>query len=159
MADRVLTAPLAVIKVQGIAVGKMKNIRLNENVQRGRVSGLGQLTPDELPALSWTGTLTCDFYNIDFVKSQIPDGIKRNAQTLQEWVDNILLSEDGVQVDIFKKVKDIVDPNTNLIKGKLVPYCTVKGLFLDTEGFDISEGQISGRNQSFQYLFPVLFPL
>lgn len=156
--DKVLTAPLAIIKIGGIAVGKMKTIRLNESIQRGRVSGLGQLTPDELPALSWTGTLTCDFYNIDFIKSQIPGGINRNAQTLQAWVDNVLLQEDGVQVDIYKKVKDAVDATTGLISGKLALYCTVKGLFLDTEGFDVSEGQISGRNQSFQYLFPVLFP-
>lgn len=159
--NRVLTAPLAIIKVNGIAIGKMKGIRVNESIQRGRVSGLGQLTPDELPALAWDGTLTCDFYNVDFKKSMIPNAIDRNVNTLVEWVDNVLLQEDGVQIDIYKKVKDsIVPDNTgenNIIKGKLAVYATVQGCFLDAENFDITEGAISGRNQSFKYIFPILF--
>lgn len=156
MAERVLTAPLAVIKVGGFPIGKMKNIRVTETIRRGRVSGIGQLTPDELPALEWTGTLNCSFYNIDFSVSQIPKSILRNMATLQDWVNTVLLQEDGVQVDIFKKVKESVGP-TGIIQAKLVPYATIKGLFMDREAFDIAEGQISGRDQDFTYLFPILF--
>lgn len=156
MAQKVLTAPLAVIKVGGIPVGKMKSIRVTETIRRGRVSGIGQLTPDELPALEWTGSLNCSFYNIDFSTSQIPKSILRKMSTLQEWIDTVLLQEDGVQIDIFKKVKDTVGP-TGIIKGKLEVYATIKGVFMDREAFDISEGQISGRDQDFTYLYPILF--
>ena len=157
MAERVLTAPLAVIKVNGVAIGKMKNIRVSENLTRGRVSGIGQLTADELPPLSWTGTLSCSFYNIDFNKSQIPGALQRNVNTLKEWVDTVMLDETGVQLDIMKKVKDT--ETNGIITSKLAVYATVKDLFLDTEGFDISEGQISNRDQSFTYITPILFSL
>jgi len=155
----VITAPLAVIKVNGIAIGKMKGIRVNEQVQRGNVQGLGTLIPDEKPALSWSGTLSCDFYNIDFNISQIPEAIIRNVQTLNDWSNSVLLQEDGVTVDIYRKVKQPGQPGNGLILAQENLYCTIKGLFLDTESFDINEGQVSGRSQSFQYLFPIIFPI
>jgi len=134
----------------------MKNIRVTETIRRGRVSGIGQLTPDELPALEWSGTLSCSFYNIDFSKSQIPNSILRNMATLQDWVDTVLLQENGVQIDIFKKVKDTTGP-TGIISSKLEVYATIKGIFMDREAFDIAEGQISGRDQDFTYIYPILF--
>lgn len=157
MADKVLTAPLALIKVNGITVGKMRNIRVTETFRRGRVSGIGELTPQELPALEWNGTLTCQFYEIRFDETGIPDAIKRKAPSLLDFVDNVLLQEDGVDIVIFRKVKDFVDPATGLIKAKLAPSATVTGCFLDREGMDINEGQISGHDQDFSYLTPILF--
>lgn len=159
MAEKTLTAPLAVIKVNGIPVGKMRDLRISETYRRGRVSGLGELTPSELPALEWNGTLTCDFYEIDFSKTGIPDAIKRVAPSLKEFVDNVLLQEEGVDVVIFKKVKKTVDPTTGLIKSKLQPHVTVRGCFLDREGMNISEGQVSGHNQEFSYIDPIIFSL
>jgi len=156
--ERVITAPLAIIKVKGVAIGKMRGIRVNENIQRGNVQGLGQLIPDEKPALSWSGTVSCDFYNIDFVKSQVPEAILRNVSTIQEWSDSVLLQEEGVTLDIFKKIAAPGAPKSGLIPSVETPYATIIGLFLDTENFDINEGQVSGRNQSFQYLNPIIFP-
>lgn len=160
MATKVLTAPLAIIKVNGIAVGKMKSIRIQETIRRGRVSGLGQLTPDEVPALEWSGTLSCGFYNITFDVSQLPQAIVRKVNTLDEFVDTVLLQEDGVQVDIMRKVRSgIPDPITGIIKSKLELFASVKGCFITREGFDIQEGQISGKDADFDYTTPILFPL
>lgn len=160
MADnsRVLTAPLAVIKVNGIAVGKMRDVRISETYRRGRVSGLGELTPQELPALEWNGTLTCDFYEVDFSTTGIPEAIRRRVGSLQDFVDNVLLQEEGVDVVLFKKVKNFVD-DSGLIKSKLKPHATLRGCFLDREGMNVSEGQISGHNQEFTYIEPILFQL
>lgn len=158
MADRVITAPLAIVRVRGVAIGKMRGIRVNENLQRGTVQGLGELIPSELPALSWRGTLNCDFYNIDFSKSQIPNAIVRNVQTLKQWSDSVLLQEEGVTVELYRKEKAPGQPTFGLIQGIETPYAIVRGLFLDSESFDITEGSVSGRNQSFQYLFPIIFP-
>lgn len=155
---KVLTAPLAVIKVDGIPVGKMRDIRVSETYRRGRVSGIGELTPSELPALEWNGTFTCDFYEVDFSKTGIPGAIKRRAGSTKEFVDNVLLQEEGVDVVIFKKVKDYVD-ESGITKSKLVPHLTVRGCFADREGMNISEGQISGHNQEFTYLDPILYSL
>jgi len=157
-ADKVITAPLAIVKVGGVVIGKMRGIRVNENIQRGNVQGLGQLIPDEKPALSWAGTVSCDFYNIDFLKSQVPNAIIRKVQTIQQWQDSVLLQEEGVTLDLFKKIAAVGAPAFGLIPSAEQLYAQIKGLFLDTENFDINEGQVSGRNQSFQYLFPIIFP-
>jgi hypothetical protein len=157
---RVITAPLAIIKVQGIAVGKMKSLRIQETIRRGRVSGLGQLTPAELPPLEWSGTLSCGFYNISFDKSQLPKAIVRKVNTIDEFVDTVLLQEDGVQVDIMRKVAAApADPNTGIIPSELEIFASVKGCFLTREGFDIQEGQISGKDADFDYTTPIIFPL
>jgi|GEM_PF-2033069 len=160
MAQKVLTAPLAVIKVNGVAVGKMKSIRIQETIRRGRVTGLGMLTPDELPALEWSGTLSCGFYNIAFDKSQLPTAIVRKVNTLDEFVDTVLLQENGVQVDIMKKVPaGPPDPVTGIIPSSLEIFASVKGCFITREGFDIQEAQISGKDADFEYTTPILFPL
>lgn len=158
MADtKVLTAPLALIKVNGVTVGKMKNIRITETFRRGRVSGIGELTPQELPAQEWNGTLTCEFYEVQFKSTGLPDAVKRKAPSLDAFVDNVLLQEEGVDVVIYKKIKDQVNPETGLIQSVLKEHATVSGCFIDREGMDISEGQISGHQQDFTYMTPILY--
>jgi len=66
-----------------------------------------------------------------------------------------VLDDIGVDVEIYKKMTDIIDPNTGLIKPKAVPYATVRGLFIESDNVTISEGNVAGRNQSFRYLYPV----
>jgi hypothetical protein len=159
--EKVMTAPLAIIKVGGVAIGKMKNIRVTENIRRGRVTGIGRLTPEELPALDWSGTLNCGFYTVK-INSQdklTKTGLLRNVNNLQEFVDTVLLQENGVQVDILKKVKDSIDPNTGIISPKYEIFASIRGGFMAREGFDISEGQISGKDVDFEYLEPILFSI
>lgn len=156
--EKVITAPLAIIKVNGIAIGRMRGITVSENIQRGEVQGLGELTQSELPALKWTGSLQCDFYNIDFSKSQIPGAITRKVNTTKEFTDSVLLQQEGVTVELFKIVAAPNAPLSGNIPSTLQPYVSVKGLFLESESFNIAEGQVSGRNQSFRYLFPIIFP-
>ena len=154
-----MTAPLAVIKKDGNIIGKMKNVRVTETIRRGRVSGLGELTPQELPALEWNGTLNCQFYMINILDTGVPDANPRQIDlSAQEYVDNVLLEEDGVDIQIFKKVDaGTVSSTTGLIESTLEPFATVQAAFTDREGFDITEGQISGKDQDFTYMKPILF--
>lgn len=158
MSTRVMTAPLAVIKKGTTVIGKMKNVRVTETIRRGRVSGLGELTPQELPAMEWNGTITCQFYLIDLKQTGIP-GATPNDKTakLERYVDTVLLDEDGVNIVIYKKVKDLIDATTGLITHKLEEFATINKCFMDREGFDINEGQISGKDQDFTYMTPILF--
>ena len=156
---RVMTAPIAIIKHNGNVIGKMKNVRITETLRRGRVSGLGELTPQELPALEWNGTLNAQFYLVDFRDTGVPNANPRtiNANT-EEYVDNVLLDENGVQIDIFKKVDaGTVNATTGLIESILEPFATIESAFIDREGFDITEGQISGKDQDFTYMKPILY--
>jgi len=163
---KVVTAPLATIKVNGIVVGKMRNITLDETYRRGRVSGLGTILPLERPALEWNGTLTCDFFLINLrgfdaqgnYHSKLPFSSLREVPSILDWMCYILLQENGVDVDIYKKISKGIDPQTGLVipdfDNKLG---TVRGCFVDREGFNINEGQIAGSNQVFVYNTPLLF--
>ena len=155
----VLTAPLALIKVNGVTVGRMRNIRCTETIRRGRVGGIGELTPQEVPALEWNGTATCQFYTVKFLETGLPEGIKRKAPSIQAFVDNVLLQEEGVDVTILKKIKDTLNPVTGLIEATYEEYATITGCFIDRESFDISEGQISGQDQDFTYITPIVYDL
>ena len=163
---KTLTAPLAIIKVNGLAVGKMKTIRITETIRRGRVTGLGQLTPDELPALEWSGSLSCSFYNIDFknlLNSQsnpVAAAILRVAGTIDNFVNTILLQENGIQVDIMRKVNAATgspDPVSGVFYPGFEVFASVKGAFLTREAMDVSEGQISGKDADFEYTTPIIY--
>lgn len=155
---KTMTAPLAIVKVGGVPIGKMKNIRVTETLRRGKVLGLGALTPSELPALEWDGTMNCGFYLVNFSKQVIQGAWPRAVQTVNEFVDTVLLQEEGVQVDILRKVKDFTQTN-GVIVPKYEIFATIVGAFATREGFDITESQISGRDMDFQYLQPILFPM
>ena len=163
MADnnqRVMTAPLAIIKINSVAVGKMKNLRITETIRRGRVTGLGRLNPSELPALEWQGSLSCSSYTINFNllmnKSQL--GTFRNAQDVEMWATAILLQEAGLEISIQRKVKSKeIDAETGMVEVKYETFAKVNGAFASREGFDIQEGQISGRDTEFEYLEPILY--
>lgn len=150
-----MTAPLAVVKKNGVAVAKIRSLRLNESIQRGEVQGLGNLTLDEVPATRIRCSLSFSFYNVSFRDSAVPQGIDRVFDTLKDFADNILL-KDGIQIDIYKKVEDTVTEN-GIKTAKLEPFATIRDLHIDNDSFDLTEGNVSTRDQSFQYLTPVLF--
>lgn len=154
---KTMTAPLAIIKVGGQPIGKMRNLRLTENIRRGKVLGLGSLTPSELPALEWDGSLNCGFYLIDFSNEVIAQSLLRKVQSLDEFIDTVLLQENGITIDVLRKVKDTVSAN-GVITPKLEIFASIQGCFMTREGFDISESQISGRDADFEYLTPIIFP-
>lgn len=157
---KVMTAPLAIIQIDSVTIGKMKNVRITENVRRGRVTGLGRLNPDELPALEWTGTLSCSSYTINFnlLANKLKKGAFRNAGSVEAWAAAILLQENGLEIAIMRVVKDgEIDSETGLIKTKYETFAKTTGAFMTREGFDIQEGQISGRDTEFEYLEPILY--
>lgn len=163
----VYTAPLAIIRVNGMGpIGLMRNITVTENLNRTEIRGIGQLTPQELPAVTWAGTLTCDFYAIDFrdtgTQGKLQGAMFRGGQSLQEWIDSIVLQQDGIQVDLYKTVPANPSqvPMGGFIPSDINPelICSVNGLFLNSESMNLAEGAVAGRNQSFQYKYPVRFP-
>lgn len=166
---KVMTAPLALIKFDGVIVGKMRNIRLTESISRGTVRGIGNLAADEVPPLTWDGTLTCGMYLIDFSKAMNfienanpdnPNGspvLLRKGVSAEEFFDDLLLQEDGVTVDIMRKVKQSQDGATGIIQKELEIFASIRGAFITREGADISEGQIGGRDADFTYINPVIY--
>jgi len=157
MASKTMSAPLAIIKKDGKPIGLMKDIRVTETFRRQKVTGLGRLIPRERPLTDWDGQFSCGFYTINLKETGIPDAVQRDVPGIQEWIDNVLLQEDGVDVTIFKKVKDVLDTETGLITPKLEEFATIRAAFVERDSFDISEGQVSGQNQDFVYNQPILY--
>ena len=121
---------------------------------------MGRLNPEELPALEWTGSLSCSSYTINFnlLANKLKKGTFRNAGTIEEWANAILMQEDGLEIAILKKVKDgEIDLETGLVKTKYETFAKVSGAFATREGFDVQEGQISGRDTEFEYTDPILY--
>jgi len=175
---QVLTGALAIIKLNGQAIGKMKNISVNENISRGKVQGIGKLHPSELPALEWSGTVSCSFYSIDFELDGVAgvfdnsaatagtpttggnQGVIRKVTSVNALMEHIALEGEGVTLDIYKKIHDFTnattgqkesDPNTQPI------FAQIKGVHLERDSFEITENGISGRNQEFAYTEPIIF--
>ena len=158
--QKVMTAPLAIIQINSVTVGKMKNVRITENIRRGRVAGVGQLNPSELPALEWQGQMSCSSYTINFnlLANKLKKGTFRNAGSLESWANAILLQEDGLEIALLRKVKDgEIDADTGLVATKYENFAKVNGAFATREGFDLQEGQISGRDTDFEYLEPIWY--
>jgi hypothetical protein len=159
----VMTGAIALIKVKGNVIGKMKSIRAEESFRRQPVKGLGTIIASEYPVTDFEGTLSCEFFSIDLKNDGLTGAIMREFSNVSSRVltggdsfeDQMVLEETGIQIDIFKKVTDVIDTN-GIIKPKLIPYASINRAFIESDSFDISEGQISGHSQRFKYLSPII---
>ena len=162
--ETVLTGAIALIKVNGEVIGKMKSVRCQEQIRRQPVRGIGTIIPSEQAVIEWEGTLSCEFMEIQFQKTGIKNAIRRIFPNIASQVglgepsfeDNLVLDVDGVQIDIFKKVTDVVNPD-GTIKPKLIPYATISRCLIESDSFDINEGSIAGHSQTFKYMTPLTF--
>lgn len=166
--SNVITGALAIIKVNGVAIGKMRDIRVNENFRRVRVpKGLGSIFADEFALVEWAGTISCSFYEISYGKTGLTDALKRSifgqggilsqiaaGQNTPNFEDQAVLDDIGLSLDIYKKIKDVVV--NGVINPKAPVYATLGGMFIETDNINIPEAQIAGRDQTFQYLRPVV---
>lgn len=162
--NNVLTGAIALIKVEGEVIGKMKSVRCQEQIRRQPVRGLGTIIPSEQAVTEWEGTLSCEFMEIEFQKTGIKNAIRRIFPNIASQVltgetsfeDQLVLDVDGVQIDIFKKVTDVINPD-GTIKPKLRPYAIVQRCLIESDSFDINEGSIAGHSQSFKYMTPLTY--
>ena len=157
MATRVMSAPLAIIKVNGVPVGKMRTIRCTENMPLQMVKGIGKITGGDPVRTDWRGTLNCGAFTMDLRTAIIPGAIPRIAQTAQQFEDTIVLDDTGIQIVILRKVAGTVLPS-GLIQPNYEIFATIDAAFSTREDWDITEGQVSGRNADFEYRDPILFP-
>jgi len=152
------TGAMALIKVEGTVIGRMQNIRVTENFTRARVGGLGTILAIEVPVTQWSGSFTASYYLIDWEKARVASSIRRDVQTKQEFEDYLILQENGIQVDVFQKVTDVIDPVTGLPIPKLKPFASITGCFTDSEAFNLAENQVGGHDQSFMFINPIIYP-
>jgi hypothetical protein len=164
--NKTFSATLAEIQINGKTVGLMKNVRVNETFQRGRVVGIGRVTPVEIPLTGWNGTISCSGYAIragvlgtDAVEAgDVVNGIVPRDHTDGEQWARKLLYTDGITIVIKAKwVPGSADPNdpvNGIVATETRNYIKIQKAFLTGDSFEISEGQIAGKDSTFEYLDP-----
>lgn len=159
VSKKVISSPMAIIKVGGVPVGKMRNIRCTETMRRARVVGLGEALPSELPLLEWSGTLTAGMYAIR-TNAGIFGAIDRSGNDVQAFIHKLLFN-DGISLDIY--IKKPLAQHPSIPQGnppvyyELVTFASINGLVIANEGFDLQDGQIGGRDGTFEYMTPILY--
>ena len=73
------------------------------------------------------------------------------------------LQEIGLKVDLIRKVSDIDNfpPEGRDANGIIQTieeiFATIGQAFITSDGFDVTEGQISGHDSTFEYLDPITY--
>jgi hypothetical protein len=163
--DRVITGAVAIVKVKGVVVARMKDFRYQETLRRLRVGGIGTIMASEKPVVEFDASLTCDFMAVDMESSGIPGAIKRDFDSARSQVatggasfeDNMVLNLGSVVIDCFEKIGDGMDSNGNIIP-KLKLIGTIQDCLIEGDSFSVGEAQLAGRNQSFTCLTPLVAP-
>jgi len=151
---KVITAAIALIKVESIGgelktIGRMRNLRITENIRRGRVVGLGEVKPSELPVLEWSGTVNVGQYAFKTDTSVI-NALSRKFSSTTAFIQSLLFDE-GINIQLQKKLKK--EDGTYAYE----TFATVNKAHLTSEGLDISEGQIGGRDGTFEFTEPLTY--
>lgn len=153
-----MTAARAIIKVNGVAIGYMRTLRITESKQRGTVMGLGEVTKKERPLLSINCTWACDFYLIDLKTTGIPGLDNREVQSTEQYKDTQILLAIPVDIVVYKKdVLTVVGGVVTQTQNNVL--CTLKDVYLDQTSWDVSENAISMFNQSGEYTNPVILSI
>ena len=157
MEGQVLTAPLAIIKIKGTVVGKIKNLKIQEQYQRGNVMGIGALISSEKPILGIQCSFSASFYVISVKKLGTIDNpfVIRGASTTDQFVNTVLMQDLGVDIYVMKKGAKVIT-NGIVTEATEKNLFVIKNAFLTSNSFDIQEGQISGSDLSGEYLEPIL---
>jgi len=159
MAQTVITGPIALVKANGVTIGKIKDIRATETYARAEVRGLGNLQAIETPILSHSGTFSIDSFLVDVESSGVKQLMNRSVVSPTQFVNTLLLGETNIDIYIYKKVPTSIDDTTGLVTAVgEEPIAILRKCLLDSMTFNISEGQVSSYSQSGRFLDPITFP-
>lgn len=158
-----LSAPIGIIKMinpqtgQVVTIGKMKNIRVTETFRRLDIKGIGQLYPVERPIVDWSGSMTAQSVVVNLHEAGMSGAPNRETNDPERFANTLLMNEQGLQVLLYRKVRDVVNPTTGIVESILEePVAVIKDAFIDRWSFDLVEGQVMGKDQDFTYLTPIL---
>lgn len=154
--QKTLTAARAVIKVNGKAIGRLRNFRASETISRAPVTGLGRLTKLEIPAVSFSATWSASFYTIDFAKiTDFPGLDNRNLGSVEQWKNTLTLAEIPIDIYIYKKDNPTVENGIVTATSDTI-FAVIRNCYLNTRGFDLNEGAVSGTDISGEYTEPII---
>ena len=156
-ATRTFSAPKAFIKINNQVAGFVRNLTFSENIQRANVQGLGSLTLQEAPAVSYTCQWSVGQYFISFNTPVFKEMLKKFG-TIEQIKNSLVLGDIAFDITVYAKTVTNKDENSKLVTeventGQTI--ARLQGCLLNTQNFEISEGGISGYNVSGIYLEPI----
>lgn len=156
---KTLTAPLAIIEIAGKAVGKIRNLRIQEQVQRGSVRGLGELLDVEKPIVGMQCTFNCSYALIELKKMGTIDHpfLVRGVESSQQFVDTLLLQDQGVNIHVYRRVPKTTSDSGVVTETGRDKVGVIYNAYMNSNSIDISDGQIAMSDLSGEYLTPILF--
>lgn len=158
MAENTLTAPLAIIKINNQSVGKIRNLSFTENMQRGEVMGIGEVTLQEAPVVAIRCQFQAGSYLIDLKKfGAVKDPFwPVDATDTKTLLNTILLGETPVSIHVYRKTAGNVDANGIVTsEGNLERVGIISDCYLNSRSWEISEGSLAGKSISGIYFTPV----
>ena len=151
-----LTAPRAVIKINGYVSGFMSDINVTENYGRAEVRGIGSPVMKENPITTIAGTLSCGFFFLSLARPEARAFVRRD-EGLDPMINTLVLNETPIQVHMYRKI--VLTKNADGIVTGIEPEGEVIGIvrdfFVTSQGFNIQEGAVSRMNVSGNYLTPL----
>ena len=157
---QVFTGALGIVTANGSdrPIALMRNISSNENYNRQPIGGLGTIYDKEAPVTKFTATMNADYYLVDWDGgSNRIIGVKRlQIKSYAEFENNVVLDDNGLTVSVFKKYKDGLDSNGNII-ANTIPAFILTRVFLNSEGFNLPENAVGSHTQSFMVLDPIVY--
>ena len=153
-----LHGAIAVVKdIAGNIIASMQGISVDENHNRQPVYGLGRYTAYEAPAVSFSGSFTCDYFVMKLADfNPIPNAFD-NVGSLQQVTSNILLQDMGLEVFICKFIPHVGQPGIGQIQGYYETFAHITDAYLTKNSFSIRENTIVTQNQGFMTLNPIRF--
>lgn len=157
---KTFSAPMAVIRFNSKEpTGYLSNLSFTETYSRVDVKGIGVLFVQEVPAVGTSCNFTCASAVIDISRlgtssnQFIP---ARNAQTKDQYERTFVLQDQqGVQIDIFRKIPTTVDQNGVVQGSDDKRFVTINDAFIESQSWNISESNIVTTNLSGRYLIPI----
>lgn len=161
------SAPLAIIRAgsSGTAIGKIRNLQFQEQIQRANVQGLGVVTLQEVPATLINCSFSASSYAINLKKfGTIQDPFwPVEASSAEQLLNAILLGDVPVQIHVYKRIPVGGRIPANFTAQELLQNSEVgeqtigiiQDAHLNSRTFEIAEGQVAGKNITGVYLTPI----
>lgn len=186
-----LTGPTAIIRVKRgangseVVAGAIQNFTVTETINRETLFCLGNMYPWLAPAVSGSGTLTCEGIAVRYREDLLPYALARNVYDKEDYANRMEFDNEGMTITLYKKApvlssgadtinnmsntdgafggvswKTIKDGEVHGAMGvNLVPFATIKKVFLVESGFGVGENKVATQQSSFIFLEPIIYSI
>lgn len=158
MANKVYSAPNAVIYIDGKKAGYVNNMSWSENYSRTPIRGLGSLWDQEVPNTAAGGTWTVSQFFLSFDSPGMKSLMNRTNSTAETLLNTLSLGEFPFTIAAYSKTVVATDQENRLVteidntgERKFL----LKECYVDGQNFSLADGGVASANTNGRYLQPM----